>query len=43
MEAFGLHGVDLQRGEFFNMEAARESFGQWRRAVDEFRNQNIKS
>jgi hypothetical protein len=43
IEAFGLRGVDLQRGEFFNMEAARESFGQWRKMVDGFRNQNIKS
>ena len=42
IEAFGLRGVDLQRGEFFDIETARESFGQWRKAVDRFRNQNIK-
>jgi hypothetical protein len=42
IDAFGLRGVDLQRGEFFDTETARESFGQWRKAVDRFRNQNIK-
>jgi hypothetical protein len=43
LKAFGLRGVDLQLGEFFDIEAARESFGQWREAANKFRDQNIKS
>lgn len=42
VRTFGLRGVDLQRGQFFDLEAARESFEQWREAVKTFRKQKIE-
>lgn len=37
LEALTLRGVDLQRGEFFDLEAARTSFQDWRQSVEQFR------
>jgi len=39
--AFGLRGVDLQRGEFFDPVEARKSFGEWRSALDRYRNERL--
>jgi hypothetical protein len=41
VETFALRGVDLQRGEFFDAEEARKSFGEWRAAVDQFREEKL--
>ena len=41
VRTFGLRGVDLQTGQFFDREAAHESFEQWREVVKKFRKQKI--
>lgn len=37
LDALNLRGVDLQRGEFFDLKAAHQSFQQWRESVEGFR------
>lgn len=37
LEALALRGVDLQLGEFFQLEAAHQSFERWRDSVEGFR------
>ncbi|HET8926049.1 MAG TPA: hypothetical protein VFN26_23895 [Candidatus Acidoferrum sp.] len=37
LDALNLRGVDLQRGEFFDLKLAHQSFQQWRESVEGFR------
>lgn len=37
LHSLNLRGVDLQRGEFFDLKAAHQSFQQWRESVETFR------
>lgn len=41
VNAFGLRGLDLQCGEFFEPLEARKSFAEWRNAVDRFRKEKL--
>jgi len=43
VDAFGLRGVDLQGGEFFDPVHAQKSFAEWRNSVDRFISTRLKS
>lgn len=43
VDAFGLRGVDLQGGKFFDPAEAQKSFAEWRNSVDRFLNTRLNA
>jgi len=42
VDAFGLSAVDLQRGEFFDLAHAEESFRAWKASLDRYRKEKLR-